>query len=455
MTENPPPAAPRGRPGPPSWLAPTIKIVVPVAVLGGAVWLAAYWLGTPPQAKRQPPERQPRLVEAAQAAPGARSVTIEVMGSVRPAQRAEIDPQVSGRIVWIDPGLAPGAEYEAGAPLMQIEKRDFEIAVAQRRSDVQSAENAVTMAQRALVLAEASLRLEMGNQAVARREYELLRDGVDEQSRPLVLREPQLKTAEAEVKAAGAEIASAEAALEAAKLALEDAKLDLERSTVKAPFDAVVEEKLASVGDTVTSTTPLVHVVGSDEFWVELRVPEGDLRWIDLPSGDQPGSEVKFYNTSAWGPDVCRYGRVLRRLPSVDAQGRMARLLAVIEDPLALKPENAGSPSLLVGAYVRAEVVGKSFDDVYAIPRAWLHDGDTVRIMADDNTLAIREVDVLYRGRDEVLIDGGLTAGEWIITTNLSAPVNGMPVRAEAPAAASEPRAMPAAAERAEAEPRS
>jgi len=44
-------------------------------------------------------------------------------------------------------------------------------------------------------------------------------------------------------------------------------------------------------------------------------------------------------------------------------------------------------------------------------------------------TLEIRSVSPLFRGRDSVLIDKGLAAGERIVATALAAPAQGMALR--------------------------
>ena len=298
-----------------------------------------------------------------------------------------------------------------------------------------SARSDVTIAKRELTRAESDLAMEMGSQAVASREYELLEGGegvddADRAMRALILREPQLAAAEAEVDAARAMVASAEASLEAAELAREAAELDRSRTTVTVPFDAVVMQKMVDLGDTVGPGGVVAEVVGTGRFWVELRVPESELRWIEVPAdGTGMGSPVEFYNAAAWGPGAMREGRIVRRLPMVDEGGQMAVLLAEIDDPLKVQDPDADKPSVLAGGFLRGEVQGRKLDDVVEIDRSWLFENDTVRVMTDDGKLDIREVEVLYRGPDYVLIASGLADGERVVTTNLPSPVDGMAIR--------------------------
>ena len=272
----------------------------------------------------------------------------------------------------------------------------------------------------------------MGNQKVSQREFELLGETIDESSRDLVLRVPQLKAAKAAVQSAQAMLESAEASLVSAEARLESAQLDLARTQITTPFNAVIAQKQVDVGDIVTTTTPLFTLYGTDEFWVELSIPSSQLKWIQV---GEAASQVTLSNPTAWGAGQTRIGRVIRILPDVDAEGRMARVLVSVKDPMARLAENRGKPALWVNDFLHATIQGTTISDVIALPTQWLREGDTVWVMTDQNTLDVRQVQPLYRGRDVVLIASELSAQDRIVTTNLSAPVPGMLLRLEDPPA--------------------
>ena len=411
-------------------MAVLLKAVLPAAILVLAGLGAKRMIDTAPKAPRRPNERQAKLVEVIRVQPHARAVHLEAMGTVIPSRQVELRPQVSGRIEWVSPHLVPGGHFNAGDTLLQIEKSDFQLALAQRQSDVQMAQANVIQARRTLTLAQKDFSLEQGSQSVARREYELLEDQITDDNRELVLRQPQLLAAQAQVDAAKAGVQSAQAALDAAKSRLENAKLNLARTTITVPFPVSVEDKYVDTGDTVSPSTPLVALIGNQEYWVELALPENELPWVSVPAtSDNTGSLVRIRNDRAWPEGLSRLGHVIRRLPSVDARGRMVRLLVSVPDPLSLKPENQGQPALLVGSYVTGEIQGTSFDAIYALPRPLLREGDSVWIMNDDGKLDVRPVNIAYRGRDEILIRSGLEPGDRVVVTDLSVPVEGMALR--------------------------
>ena len=107
----------------------------------------------------------------------------------------------------------------------------------------------------------------------------------------------------------------------------------------------------------------------------------------------------------------------------------MARVLAEVPDPLALKSATEGQPKLLLGSYVRVEIDGKILPHASAIERDLIRDGNQLWIMDEQGRLDIRQVEIAFRGQNHVLITGGVSDGERLITTNLSSPVQGMTLR--------------------------
>jgi len=434
-------------------LALLLKGFLPLVVLVAAVVGAKQMIDHPPTTQRRTHnERQSALVETTEVTVRSEPVVLEAMGTVVSSRQLQIKPEVSGRIVWLADSLVPGSAFEAGQPLVRLDGRDYELALTQRRIEWRQAKTAVTETERSLIKARVDLKLEMGNQAVARRELEVLAQTIDEQNRDLVLRRPQLEAAEADVKAAEAALASVRAAVEAAEARVKRAELDLERTTIVAPFDLVIERKMAELGDRVGTSTGLMEVIGSRTFWIQVSLPQADMRWVEVPpaGSNESCSSVLIYNDAAWPRDQYRIGRVIRRLPTVDSRGHMARVLVAVDDPLSMTSSSGSQPPLLAGSYVRVEITGKTLESVISLDRALVRDGGSVWVMTRDGRLDIRPVQVLYRGRDRVLLRNGLGPGERIVTTDLAAPVPGMPLRTEQENSAPE---NPAGEKRAEAQP--
>ena len=379
-----------------------IRFLLPIAVLGAAGLVAYLLLTTRPQAARKSVAREARLVEIEIAKHARYDTVVEAMGTVIASRRVDLRPQVAGAVVAVSPELEPGGRFRSGDELLRIDPSDYQLVARQRAAE--------------LADTEAQLALEMGNQEVARRESEMFGDLIARGRKDLVLRKPQLDTAKARVAAARA--------------ALDAAELDQERTTVRAPFDAVVEARTAILGSRVDATSVLATLVGTDEFWIEVAVASRELRWLAIPQ--QPGdlgSLARVADEAAWGPGVTREGRVVRRYPDLEEEGRMARLLVAIADPLPQNGAEVVGRALLLGSFVRVVIAGRVIDGV-VVDRSHLRDGDNVWLMDDSGALEIRPVQVSYRGREEVVVSAGLQGGERVVASDLAAPVAGMPLRA-------------------------
>ena len=381
------------------------KSVLPLVILVAGAGAVFGMMKTAPQAKKGGHPRQAKLVTVIEAQQLSVPIEIEAWGTVMAAREVTLNPQVAGEIVEISPSMEPGGRFQKGETLVRIEATDYELTREMRRAE--------------LTQMEAKRVLERANQEVAKREYEVLGESLDDEEKSLVLREPQLTSASAEVSAARA--------------MLNDADLDLKRTEVNAPFDAQVVEKYVDLGTRLTTQMGIVRLVGTDTYWVELAVPQSDLRWIQFPEGDQPGSRVVFRHKKIWGPEPSRDGQVIRLLPELSAEGSMVRVLVAVDDPLCLKAENQDKPRLLVGQYLSGVIAGRQLDNVFVVDRSLLRNGDWVWVMNSENKLEVRALEVAYRGDREVIVRSGIAHGERVISTDIATVAEGMELRVEEP----------------------
>jgi hypothetical protein len=84
---------------------------------------------------------------------------------------------------------------------------------------------------------------------------------------------------------------------------------------------------------------------------------------------------------------------------------------------------------MLLGEFVHIEIQGRALPDVAAVNRSLVHEGTHVWLLNAEQRLEIRPVEILFRGYDEYLVGDGLDDGDLLITTDLPAPVQGMPLR--------------------------
>ena len=373
------------------------KLLISLICLGivGVGYLVMAGLkASAPEAKKRQPRAMQVLVNIEPLIMANAGVRVEGMGLVVAAREVKLKAQVSGQVVEIAADFLEGQHVAAGTVLAQIEADDYELQLAQ--------------AQSTLELREAELELEMGFQRVAGREWQLLGESSDilAESSSLALREPQLKQAQAMQRSA--------------QSAVDRARLDLSRTEIAVPFNAQVLEKSVEVGSLAGIGGDVAHVVSTDSFYVRVSIPVNRVPVLEIPGGEAL--------VSISGAESPMTGRIISLLGDLDPNGRMARVLVEVRDPLGLEPQNAGRAKLLLGAYVTVDLVGHPMPNTFLIPRETLRNDDHVWLRRPDATLEIRSVSVLWKNRDTVVIGEGLAAGEQLITSSLSFAADGMAV---------------------------
>ncbi|MGD8440867.1 MAG: efflux RND transporter periplasmic adaptor subunit, partial [Holophagae bacterium] len=270
-------------------------------------------------------------------------------------------------------------------------------------------ELALERAQATVARALVNLEQERAEAEVARDEWNDLHPGEDPTA--LVIREPQIRQAEAELAAAKADLAAAE--------------LNLDRTRISLPFNGVVVSESVDPGQFVAGTTRLARVYGTDA--VEVRVPlkSSELAWFDVPSDNGhrgPRAEV----SAAFGGVTGTWeGRVSRMEAQVDQTSRMVHVVVEVDHPYAATVDR---PALRPGTFVDVRIFGRTLDDVVPIPRYAVHEGNRVWVF-DDGRLDIRDVEVLRSDREQALVSSGLDAGDLVIVSALDAVTDGMAVR--------------------------
>lgn len=380
-----------------------VGIIVLVLVAGGGI--ARQIMLARPQAVETPPDDSGTLVAVSEVRRLPRRIDVEAQGTVVPAQRVVVQPQVSGRIAAVAPDLAPGTVLREGDPIFAIEDADFKLSVARATA--------------AVAEAAAQLELEQGRGRVAEREWELFRDELDpeQMEASLALREPQLR--------------SRLSAVHTARAGLARARLDLERTVVRSPFNAVVLSESIEIGQIVTPQSQAVTLAGTDAFWVRAAVRTDELDQLRVPGlqGAAAGSRA-LVKLDPENESVLS-GRIVRLLGDLDTAGRMARVLVEVEDPLGLESgagSAAGRGLLLLDSYVDLLLEGARVSRLFELPRDWVHEGGQLRMYTQEQ-LEMRTVDIVWRFEDSVLVETGLNDGDLVVTSRLATPIEGMKLR--------------------------
>ena len=189
-------------------------------------------------------------------------------------------------------------------------------------------------------------------------------------------------------------------------------------------------EKNVEIGSQVSAQEQLAALIGTDAYWIRVAVPVDRLKWITIPRrAGEKGSRVRVSYGNGADAGFERTGTVVKLLSDLETDGRMARLLVEVKDPLSLTVKKNRPPDLLLGDYVRVEIEGHEIDDVHRIPRTALRDDSVIWVAGKDEKLHIREVKTLWRDRDTVFFRDGIEPEELLIVSDLQSPVEGMDLR--------------------------
>jgi len=378
----------------------TIIALITVAILIAAGALSYMLISNPAHSEKKEELQKPSdVVKIEKAVIGDYPVKIEVMGQVIPAHETLLKSRVPGEIIEVSPNFVPGGLFKKGEFILKIDPADYELDVKVKTA--------------ALNQAKAVYNLELGQQQIAKDEMKMLErsTGKKLKNTSLALRKPQLEQAKAN--------------LESAKAALEISELNLERTNVKAPYNAIVRERLGDIGNVFSSLDRLATLVNTDKYWIDIEVPIKDLYWLKVPSDkDKNGSKAFIKLGNIRGE---REGRLFKQSGSVNPQSRLASMLVNIPDPLLLNSDISSESPMVLGDFVPVTLIGKTLKDAFRVPLNYIREGSNIWL-EKGGKLIIQPVTIAYKDRKYAYITAGLEHDSHIVTSNIITPINGMEI---------------------------
>jgi len=226
-------------------------------------------------------------VAVAAARDGDLVLSVTTTGQVRSDGEALLKSEVAGTVDKVL--VHPGDRVKRGAPLVTLDPRPFDLAIAEAQAAVD----------------EAQVRY---YDAVAPDSIVLGRPPSDDQRR----------------------IALTRSGLQGARVRLEKAKLERERATIAAPYDGMVDRVDVSQGERVGAGTSITRVVNLNALRIEANVLEHDLPLI------REGGNALI--SSAAAPDEQVTGRISAVLPVIDSTTRSGRAYVRLTGASKLRP---------------------------------------------------------------------------------------------------------------------
>ena len=374
-----------------------IKKLKPLFILLGAFALS-YLLWLLGQVQPDPVEEAPApdvIVEIL--TPKDFQVQISSNGTTTPLIQTVLTAEVGGEVIYRSKKFSEGSSVIEGEILAKIDDTDLQLQYKNALLQLANAE-----VQHSLQLAEAE---------VAKKAWEKIGDGA---ASDLTLKNPQLKQAEALLEVAIAQVSSA--------------KNKLNKTEIVAPYAGRIQSVNIDLGTTIIPGQPVGALYTSSEVEVTLAVKDNDLQFLSIPMdgrkldpSEQALVEIKsFYK----GKNQTWIGRLERVDGVIDPVTRMINLIAVFKNDFI----ETDKPNLPIGLFVEAQIDGIILKDIFSIPVNAISENNEVYIVNNDNELVSRQLSILKKYSDFVIVKDGLKAGERIVISKLSTASNGIKV---------------------------
>jgi RND family efflux transporter MFP subunit len=298
---------------------------------------------------------EPRQVKVGRVEEMPVGTSVNVTGTLAAQDEATLSVKVPGRVGAIAVDL--GSVVRRGQVVAQVEQQDYRLRVQQAEAALQQARARLGLppqgesdrfdpeATGTVRSARATLEEARQNRArvvalvesgvVARAEYESA--------------DAAFKVAQGRYQDAVEEIRNRQALLSQRRTEVSLARQALADTVVVAPFDGLVQEKHASVGEYLGAAAPVVTVVRVNPLRFRGEVPERDAATV------RAGQNVRV---TVEGDPGLYAGRIVRLSPTINQQNRVLVVEAEITNPGGLRP----------GGFARAEIVTNSGDMAVTVP---------------------------------------------------------------------------------------
>ena len=359
-----------------------------------------------------PPARE-RIVAAnvVEAVPERIAPVLTAFGELRARRVLELRAPVGGRVVELAPEMEDGGRVTEGQVLLRIDPAGAEAALSVARADLAEAEAELRDAERSLELSQAELagaetQRDLQAQAV-QRQRDLSNRGVGATA-SVEAAELSLSAAEQSILAARGTVATQEARIDSARLAIdryriavETASRDLGDRTVQAAFDGQLADVSVLLGGLVSANEMVATLIDPSELEVVFRVSASQHARLLDAEGALIGVPVRAV-LDVQGLELVAEGTVTREAAGVGDGMTGRTVYARLDDARGFRP----------GDFVRVEVEEPAIADAIRLPATALSAQGDVLVLGAEDRLEAREVTLLRRQGDDVLVAGDIAGLE-------------------------------------------
>lgn len=359
--------------------------------------------------------------------------------------------EVSGRVIYRHPDLEKGSMLPAGTVVLKIDPVDYQLKLAQAKSDLNSAiadADRIALNKNKQTL---SLELEKNQLDIIEKEYKrkngllskgsISRSSVDKEQSNVFAQQEKVLDLETRLKLIPNDIDVAQARIQVNQSRLEEANRKLAKTNIVIPFDARITQVNAVLEQVINKQSVLLKANRIGAMEINAQFAMTDMKKFIRQTVDTPlshGDEfpdikrlklqagIKLYS----GDDNLEWsGSVTRVSDSIDPQGNTIGLIVEMEndwnnfDPINNTP-------VMNDMFLEVKVMGKA-KKVLSIPTKAIH-GRYVYIV-EGNALRMKPVSILFESGRYTAVDtntkGSISVNDLVITTDLLPAIENMKVR--------------------------
>lgn len=379
-----------------------MKKLLPIYILITAVLICFLLITFKPKPAKVESPRLITQVEYITVVAKDTQILIESEGILKPKVESALNAEVSGTVIALGENFYPGKYFEKGDILFKIDPLDYE--------------DRLKIAEYELAQAELFLEEQKALAEQAELDWNKFDFG---QANDLVLRKPQLKGA----------ITRHTSALASVNLA----QRDLAKTAIRAPYSGFLLSRSVDLGNTINGATLSPHAQAYAAGDGEVRLPIDEVEQKLLEQNTSLIKQVRFYHSGT--QSLLAQGHVERIEATLDSQNQLTYCVGLIEN--AFPAPNQGSDAqnsadLKKGfqrnQFVLAEIEGGIVQNAFTVPDTALRKDRFVYLISKDNRLTKKEVRIIHRTHDSVIIDQGIDNGDKIVVSPIPYFVEGMPV---------------------------
>lgn len=344
---------------------------------------------------------------------------VEAVGSLFPYEEVTISSEIEGRAIDVNADL--GDRVAKGQVLVRVADEEQRYLLAQNEAQLRQALDKLGLKaegdkvkdlQQTPEVRRAQADLTDADQRF-RRMRDLSRQGIGSKQ--------DLDQAQAHLQSAQA---GYDSTLNASRNLVQEVErtrgaVDLQRkklrdTTIRAPFDGQVKERMVNSGAYVKASTPVFTLVKTDPIRMRIEAPERMAPWIR--NGQVADVTLEAY------PERVFQGKVWRISPTVDQSKRTFVVEALIAN---------GRNELKPGSYAKATVHTARSEMVCIVPSKALNYvfGANKLYVVRNEKIDAREVKLGDRFGDDIEIADGVKDGEEIATSQINKLENGTRVQ--------------------------